>query len=442
MNAFIQSFGCPKNLVDTERIIFLSEKEDVVFVKNPADAEIIIINTCAFIKSAVEESMKAVLEATLLKGQSRCERIIVAGCLVARYGREMFDKIPAIDCFIGPSSIEEIGCVIRKYRRCGDSAERRFIPEGRKPVNFHGRKIMTPGHYAYLRLSDGCSNNCSFCTIPMIRGGLKSRETEEIVKEAEILAGKGVRELILVGQDIASYGKDKRMEELPSLLGKIDKIKGIDWIRLMYMHPAHITAGIISAVCDSGKICRYMDIPLQHINDRILRAMNRKTTKRRIIGLIDSLRNKIPDLRIRTTFIAGFPGETEEIYGELKKFVRDMEFDRMGVFIYSPEEETPAYDLSGRVKESEAAGRRRELMNIQKNISFRKNKELTGKQIRVIIDSFNGETGYYVARTQWDAPDIDCAVNVSGGKSDIGCMENVLVRESSHFDLFAEFKQL
>ncbi|MCK9555834.1 30S ribosomal protein S12 methylthiotransferase RimO [bacterium] len=441
MNAFIQSFGCPKNLVDTERMIFLSEKEGLKFVENPADADIIIINTCAFIKAAVEESMKAVLEATILKGQTRCKRIIVAGCLVTRYGKEVFAGVPAVDCFIAPSSIESIGSIVRKYRN-GKSGGREFISGGYKAVDFRERKITGPGHYAYLKLSEGCSNNCSFCTIPMIRGGLRSRTGREIIEEAEILAGKGVKELIIIGQDIASYGADKGKKALPALLDKIKDIEGINWIRLMYMHPAHITDGIISAISDSEKICRYMDIPLQHINDGILRAMNRKITGKEIIKLIDTLRNKIVDLKLRTTFIVGFPGETKKIYNELKDFIKAAEFDRMGSFIYSPEEGTGACDLSGRVKISEAAERYKELMDIQKKISFGRNKKLTGKRIRVIIDSYNRRNNCYIARSQWDAPDIDCVVNVSGGKLNKGDMPYVSVKKGSHFELFAEFEQL
>lgn len=419
----------------------MSEKEGLKFIENPADADIIIINTCAFIKTAVEESMKAVLEATIFKGQTRCKRIIIAGCLVTRYGKEVFAKIPAVDCFIGPSSIEAIGRIIRKYRN-GKSSGREFISGGYKAVDFRERKITGPGHYAYLKLSEGCSNNCSFCTIPMIRGRLRSRTGRKIIEEAKILAGKGVKELIIIGQDIASYGTDKGKQALPSLLNKIEDIEGINWIRLMYMHPAHITDDIISAISDSKKICRYADIPLQHINNGILRAMNRKITGKEIIKLIDTLRNKIGDLKLRTTFILGFPGETKKIYNELKDFIKTAEFDRMGAFIYSPEEGTGAYDLSGRVKMSEAAKRHRELMDIQKRISFRRNKKLTGKRIRVIIDSYNRKNNCYVARSQWDAPDIDCVVNVSGGKLNKGDMPYVSVKKSSHFELFAEFKQL
>lgn len=439
MNAFIQSFGCPKNLVDTERIVFLAEREGVAFVKDPADADVIIINTCAFIKPAVEESVKAVLEATLLKGRTRCKRVIVAGCLVTRYGKELFDKIPAVDCFIGPSSVEETTRIIRKYRR-GTAAGREFIPRGRKKADFRGRAVTAPGHYAYLKLSEGCGNNCSFCTIPMIRGGLKSRPVREIIDEAEILSGKGVKELIIIGQDIASYGSDRGKRELPAVLKKIEGIKGIRWIRLMYMHPAHITDGIISAVSDSEKICRYMDIPLQHVNDGILRAMNRRITGNEILKLIDTLRNRIEGLKLRSTFIVGFPGETKKVYRELKDFVKSAELDRMGAFVYSPEEETAAYNLKGRVSRPEAVRRHMELMDIQKKISFRKNKDLTGKRIRVIIDSCGGGDRCCVARSQWDAPDIDCTVRVSGGNLKTGDMADVLVRKSSHFELFAECK--
>ncbi|MBN2190134.1 MAG: 30S ribosomal protein S12 methylthiotransferase RimO [Candidatus Aureabacteria bacterium] len=439
MNAFIQSFGCPKNLVDTERIIFLAEKEGLDFVENPANADVIIINTCAFIKPAVEESVKAVLEATLLKGQTRCKRIIVAGCLVTRYGKELFNKIPAVDCFIGPSSVEETARIIRRYRRT-TAGGREFIPMGRKRADFRGRTVTAPGHYAYLKLSEGCSNNCSFCTIPMIRGRLRSRPAGEIIEEAKILAGKGVKELIIIGQDIASYGSDRGRRELPALLKKIEDIGGIRWIRLMYMHPAHITDGIISAVSDSEKICRYMDIPLQHVNDGILRAMNRKITGSEIAGLIDTLRNRIEGLKIRSTFIVGFPGETKKIYRELKDFVKSAELDRMGAFVYSPEEETAAYNLNGRVGIAEAVRRHMELMDIQKKISSGKNKDLTGKRIRVIIDSCGGGDKYCVARSQWDAPDIDCTVRVSGGNLKPGDMVDVFVGKSSHFELFAECK--
>jgi len=417
----IISLGCSKNLVDSEVFAYLTESAGYSFTVSAEEAELIIVNTCGFIIDAKEESISTILEAADYKVTGNCKKLIVTGCLVKRYFDDVSNLLPEIDEVIDLKDFETFKNIFEV-----DSTNE--------------RKLLTLPHLAYLRVSDGCNNRCSYCAIPDIRGDLASVPIEELVSSAKELVSKGVREIILTAQDTAQYGVDLYgKQKLSDLLHELHKIEELQWIRILYLHPAHITSKLIDTISELTKVCNYFEIPIQHINDEILASMNRKVTKKRIIDIISEIRVKIPDAVIRTTLITGYPGETEEKYQELKDFIITTKFERLGAFSYSREEDTPAFDLTDQVDEEIAELRKDELMQIQQDISEEFLAGLVGKEIDVIIDKVsNVESFAYEGRSYFDSPEIDGIVFITVGNAEIGNIVKVKIIDAWEYDLVAE----
>ena len=414
----IISLGCSKNLVDSEVFAYITESAGYELTNKFQEAEVIIVNTCGFILDAKEESISTILEAADFKTSGKCKKLIVTGCLVKRYFEDIKNSFPEIDEVIQLKDF---------------SAFKKVFEINSK----EDRKLLTLPHFAYLRVSDGCNNHCSYCAIPAIRGQLKSVQIEELVASTESLVAKGVREIILTAQDTAQYGVDIYGEQkIPELLQKLNAIKDLDWIRILYLHPAHITSKMIQTIAKLPKVCKYFEIPIQHINNEILESMNRKVTKERISEIITEIRSKMPDAVIRTTLITGYPGETEENFTELKNFVTDMKFERLGVFAYSREEDTPAYDMKPQVSEDIAELRKDEIMQIQQEISEEFLAGLVGEKIKVIIDRKSEEEDIlFEGRSYFDSPEIDGVVFIMEGEASIGDIVEVEIIDAWEYDL-------
>lgn len=420
-NVGLLSLGCDKNRVDSEIMLSKIAKEGYKIVNNEKDADIIIVNTCGFIQSAKEESIDTILEMAKNK-ENRCKGIIATGCLAERYKEELMELMPEINAVVGTGNYDTIADVIKQVLDGGHG----IIKTGDidRYIEADDRIITTPGHYAYLRIAEGCDNNCSYCIIPKLRGKFRSRPMENIIKEAGKLASAGTKELILVAQDTTMYGIDiYGKKSLHDLIKKLEEIDGIEWIRLLYTYPEEITDDLIEAIRNSKKVCKYLDMPMQHISDRILNKMRRKSSSNKIKELIEKLRNRIPGVVLRTTFITGFPGETEEDFLKLKSFIEDYRIDRVGIFTYSPEENTDAAVMEDQIDESIKQKRLNELMKIQSQISEENNKSLIGSVIEVIIDNVSNN-GKIFGRSYGDAPEIDQQViiensNVNLNKGDI-----------------------
>jgi len=417
----IISLGCSKNLVDSEVFAYITETAGYTLTEETIEAEVIIVNTCGFILDAKEESISTILEAADLKKSGKCIKLIVTGCLVKRYYDDIKNSFPEIDTVI---QLKDFNAFKKIFEI--SSAE--------------NRKLLTLPHFGYLRVSDGCNNHCSYCAIPAIRGHLKSVPIENLVSSTEALVANGVREIILTAQDTAQYGVDIYGEQkLPELLQKLHAIKNLEWIRILYLHPAHISSELIDSMAELPKICKYFEIPIQHISNEILGSMNRKVTKERIIQIISEIRSKMPDAVVRTTLITGYPGETEERYIELKDFVKELKFERLGAFAYSKEEDTPAYDLELQVSEEIAEQRKDELMQIQQNISEEFLAGLVGKKIQVIIDTISKEEEFvFEGRSYFDSPEIDGMVLITEGKANIGEIVNVEIIDAWEYDLIGK----
>ncbi len=437
LKVHIISLGCPKNLVDSEVMAGLLRKSGYVTNARMEDADILIVNTCGFINSAKEESVDGILKAAGLKS-GKCRVLVVAGCLAQRYKEELLAEIPEIDGLIGAGEIPRIVKTVEK------------AIEGKRPayVNFPSyiydhqtpRILFTPHYSAYLKVAEGCSNKCSYCTIPEIRGEYRSRTIESIVAEAGQLAEQGVREVNLIAQDTTRYGQDLYGQyKLDELLAKLAELEKLSWIRFLYAYPSRLTDRLIEVLGTSEKICRYLDLPLQHADDVILRSMNREGTGRDILQLIDKLRRNIPGLTLRTSFIVGFPGETEERFQTLVDFIMSVKFERIGVFTFSPEERTPAADMPGQVPEEVKEERKDFLMKIQQEISLEKNKSKIGRIISVLIEGkHENEQEIYVGRTQADAPEIDGFIFVKGKALCPGEIVPVRVTHAYEYDLIGE----
>ena len=414
----IISLGCSKNLVDSEVFAFITQSAGYKLTEELKEAEVIIVNTCGFIIDAKEESISTILEAAEFKTSGKCKKLVVTGCLVKRYFEDIKNSFKEIDEVIQLKDFSSFKNVLNIT-----TAEE--------------RKLLTLPHFAYLRVSDGCNNHCSYCAIPSIRGQLKSEPIEKLVKSVESLVTKGVREIILTAQDTAQYGVDIYGEQkLPELLQKLNAIEGLSWIRILYLHPAHITSEMIDIIAKLPKVCNYFEIPIQHINNNILESMNRNVTKERIVEIMAEIRSKIPNAIIRTTLITGYPGETEESFTELKDFVKEMKFERLGAFAYSREEETPAYDLGTQVSEEIAERRKDELIQIQQEISEEFLAGLVGKKINVIIDKKSSEEGFlFEGRSYFDSPEIDGVVFITEGKGKVGSIVEIEIIDAWEYDL-------
>ncbi|NQV18007.1 MAG: 30S ribosomal protein S12 methylthiotransferase RimO [Armatimonadetes bacterium] len=414
----IISLGCSKNLVDSEIFANIIEQSGYSITDEFEQAEVIIINTCGFILSAKEESINTILEAAEHKKTGKCKKLIVTGCLVKRYFQNIKESITEIDHLIDLKDFNNLLKIFSKTCK-------------------YQRKLLTLPHFAYLRISDGCNNLCSYCAIPSIRGNLESVPIENLVQEAESLAERGVKELILTAQDTANYGVDIYGEPcLSQLLEELHKIENLGWIRILYLHPAHIITDMIDTIARLPKVCKYFELPIQHINNEILQSMNRKVTKERIKEIITEIRTKIPEAIIRTTLITGYPGESENNHLELRDFIKEMKFERLGVFSYSREEDTPAFELAEQIPEKIAEKRKEEIMTLQQTISEDFLASLIGKKIKVIIDQIGEEGEFsFEGRSYFDAPEIDGTVFIEKGEAEIGEIVTVEITDSWEYDL-------
>lgn len=414
--AFV-SLGCPKNLVDSERMLGLLQVDGYRLVPDPDGADFVVVNTCGFIERARAESFSAIDEMLELKRRGRTRGVIVSGCLAERQKEDLLEERPGIDCLVGVFGREEITRVADRLVGRLDEQRAVFQPAPIKTLPDSERLRITPRHFAYLKVSEGCDRLCTFCAIPKMRGKHVTKPVEEVIREATQLAKDGVRELIIVAQDTTYYGMDLYGEpRLASLLRELETVPGIEWIRLMYFYPMYVTDELIDVIAASRRIVPYLDMPLQHINDTMLRRMARRVTRQQTEEMLAKLRARIPNLAIRTTFITGFPGETEEQFAELSDFIRAQRFERMGVFTYSLESDTPAANLPEHLPEDVKESRRGRLMAVQQEVAFDWTAAQVGKRIEVIIDQpVPNERNVWVGRSMADAPDVDAAVYVTGG---------------------------
>lgn len=441
---FCVSLGCDKNLVDTEKMLGVAGGLGVSFTDDETEADAILINTCCFIGDAKEESVNTILDMARYKEEGKCRALIVAGCLAQRYKQEIIDEIPEVDAILGTTSYEEIGNVLNRLfgDENGKKEEHISYFHDLKELPEHAKKrvMTTGGHYAFLKIAEGCDKRCTYCIIPYLRGPYRSVPMEQLLAEARELADNGVRELILVAQETTLYGKDLYGEKsLPKLLHELAQIPGIYWIRIQYCYPEEITDELIQAIKSEEKVCHYLDIPIQHASDRILRRMGRRTHKAELKERISTLRREIPDIALRTTFICGFPGETQEDHEELMEFVDEMEFERLGVFTYSAEEDTPAYSYPDQIPEEVKEERRAEVMELQQEIAFEHCENMVGKVLDVMIEGKVADEPAYVGRTYMDAPNVDGLIFVNGDEMLMsGDFVRVKVTGANEYDLIGE----
>lgn len=435
LKAALLSLGCSRNTIDSEIMLGILEENDVEIVDDLTIADVMIINTCSFINDAKEESIDEIIQAVQYKNEGSCKYIIVCGCLAQRYKDDLIKEIPEIDAIVGTGNITDIFKVINKLV-AGEKYYKTDCINSLYPENCN-RVLTTPEHYAYLKISQGCDNHCTYCIIPKLRGKYRSRKIEDIVKEANVLVDRGVSEIILTAEDTGKYGIDlygKYM--LATLLDELNKIEGIKWIRLLYIYPETFTDELIQSIKRNEKVLSYVDIPIQHINNRVLKTMNRGTSKENICTLINKLRSEISDIIIRTTLITGFPGETEEEFNELLDFVNEYRFDRLGVFVYSKEEGTPAALLDNQIKEETKQGRYDMIMQLQMKISDEINNKKIGKIYEVLIEEEIEDEDLYIGRSYMDCPEIDGIVYVqSREKLAIGEIAKVKIKEHFEYDL-------
>ncbi len=429
------SLGCPKNQVDGEIMLEKLNKSGFEISPTIEGSDIMIINTCGFIEDAKKEAIETILEVCAYKSAGLVSSVIVTGCLAERYQDEILKEIPEVDCVIGIGADRDIVKVCQKTLVGIESS---YFPKKDLLLLEGERMLSTPPHWAYLKLSDGCDNKCSYCAIPLIRGGYIERPLESVIDEAKALAESGVKELILIAQDTTKYGLKLYGEyRLAALLKELVKIDGIEWIRLYYCYPDRVTDELIEVIADNKKICSYIDIPLQHCNGDILRSMNRSGSYSELKDLLLKMKDRIPNLSLRTTFMVGFPGETDEEFEELCNFVREIKFDKMGCFTYSPEEDTPAYSYDNQVDEDVKKRRAEVLMDIQYSVTEDKNKAKIGKTYNAIIDGFDGEN--YTARAYFDSPEIDSGIIVKSEKKlDTGEFYNIIITDYDGYDLLGE----
>ncbi len=406
MNILFISLGCDKNLVDSEQMLGLLTQKGFTLTDDETQADVIVINTCCFIHDAKEESIQNILEMAEYRKSGNCKALIVTGCLAQRYKQEIIDEIKEVDAVIGTTAHDEIFDVIEKVLAGQKELD---IQDVDRLVEIDAKRVVTTGgHYAHLKIAEGCDKHCTYCIIPKIRGNYRSVPMERLLKEAQDLADQGVKELILVAQETTLYGTDiYGKKSLHILLKKLCEIKGIRWIRVLYCYPEEIYDELIETIRDEKKICHYLDLPIQHASDRILKRMGRRTTRAQLEEIIGKLRKEIPDIALRTTLITGFPGETQEDHEELMAFVDEMEFDRLGVFTYSQEEDTPAATMEDQIDEEIKKDRQEELMELQQEVSLDKNEEKIGRTMFAMVEGYLSDENVYVARTYADAPGID-----------------------------------
>ena len=435
------SLGCPKNQVDAEHMLALIDAAGYEIVDYVDGCDVVIVNTCGFIDDAKKEAIENILDMVELKKEGIISKIVVTGCLAQRYKDEIVTEIPEVDAVVGIGANGDIVKTIEEVMSGVDTIEK-YPPRCDLPLE--GQRILTtPQYWAYLKIGEGCSNRCTYCTIPSIRGNMRSRSMENVIEEAKQLAESGVKELILIAQDTTSYGLDLYGElKLPELLNELCKIDSIEWIRLLYCYPDMITDELIETMKKQDKIVNYIDLPLQHADDKILKAMNRRGDQAMIRNVIEKLRTEIPDVVIRTTFIVGFPGEGEDEFENLAVFVNEIEFDRLGVFTFSAQEGTPAYDMEDQVEEDVKTRRGEIIMQDQYSIMEEKNSEKIGKTYKVIVEDYDGYSDSYTGRTYMDAPEIDGIVRFTSDRDlDIGDFVEVEIFDVEDYDLIGEVKR-
>lgn len=438
MKIMFISLGCDKNLVDTEEMLGILGAEGYSFTNDETEADIIVINSCCFINDAKEESINTILEMAEYKNSGNLKVLVVTGCLAERYKDEIIEEIPEVDAIIGTSSYDKIAEAIKDVLAGHVSKE--FYDLTRLPEVTTNRMVTTGGYYAHLKIAEGCDKHCTYCIIPKIRGKYRSVPMERLIKQTEYLASIGVKELILVSQETTVYGVDLYgKKSLHLLLKELCKINGIKMIRIMYCYPEEIYDELIETIAEEKKICNYLDMPIQHCSDEILKRMGRRTTKSELIAIVNKLRTRIPDIVIRTTLITGFPGETNEHHEEMMEFVDEMEFDRLGVFTYSPEEGTPAANMENQIDEELKADWRDDIMELQQEIAFDKSESMIGRELVVMIEGKIAGEPAYVGRTYMDAPGIDGSIFVNTGEELMsGDLVKVKVTGANEYDLIGE----
>ena len=430
------SLGCPKNTVDSERVLGDLVTSGFDLTQDEKDADVIIVNTCGFIESAKKESVDTILEMARHKTEGNCKQLIVTGCLAERYGQELLDEIPEIDHMLGVGQYPQLKSIIEDV----NPSTRNHVATPAEFYESYTDRLLTTAFYtAYLKISEGCSNRCAFCIIPKMRGPMRSRSPESILAEAEHLARKGVKELNLISQDTTMYGFDLGMKDgLVRLLKQMAKVDGLEWIRLLYCYPTFLNSEMIELIASEPKICRYIDVPLQHTHDEMLKSMKRQETEGGVRRMLDEIRLKIPDVALRTTFITGFPGETETHFQHTVRFLCEMEFDHVGIFTYSDEEGTTAFDYPNRVPDKVKTERRDILMEFQKDIALRKNQERVGKVELVLVEGFDPENYLMTGRLASQAPDIDGQVIIEKCEVEPGEIVPVLINQAADYDLVGE----
>lgn len=438
MNILFISLGCDKNLVDSEVMLGLLDAKGYQMVDDETLADVIVINTCCFIHDAKEESIQTILEMAQYKTEGRLKALIVTGCLAQRYQKEILEEIPEVDAVLGTTSYDRIVETVEEALAGNGHLELEDVDA--LPLVDVKRLVTTGGHYAYLKIAEGCDKHCTYCIIPKIRGNYRSIPMERLLKEAEELAEQGVKELILVAQETTLYGKDLYGEKsLSKLLRELCKINGIRWIRLLYCYPEEIDDALIQVMKEEKKICHYLDLPIQHANDTILKRMGRRTSKQQLEKIVKKLRQEIPDIALRTTLITGFPGETQEQHEELMEFVDEMEFDRLGVFTYSPEEDTKAAEMSDQIPEEVKQERQAELMELQQDIVFDQAEDMLGQEVLVMIEGKVADENAYVGRTYKDAPNVDGLIFINTDEELMsGDFAKVKVTGALEYDLIGE----
>ncbi|MFL6253624.1 MAG: 30S ribosomal protein S12 methylthiotransferase RimO [Pyrinomonadaceae bacterium] len=437
------SLGCPKNLVDSEVMMGRLKQEGYELTSDAAEADTLVVNTCGFIDAAKKESVEAILEAARLKSEGKCQRLIVAGCLVERYRDELRAEMPEVDAFIGTSQLGDI--TLAADPRV-NTRQLPVLPLGNQTATYlydesTPRVLATPGHFAYVKIAEGCDRPCAFCFIPQMRGHFRSRRFGSVVAEAQQLVEQGVKELILVAQDSSRYGEDLgEADALAHLMRELCRLDGVEWVRVMYTYPTHISDAFLDVLATEPKAVKYLDMPLQHASQNVLKLMKRGGNRASLERLIARVRERVPGIAVRTTFIAGFPGETDEDFAELLSFIKNVEFDRVGVFTYSDEEGTPAFDLQDKVDGRTARERRAKLMRAQSRISLRKNGARVGEVVRVLFEGASEETDLlWQGRMETQAPEIDGCILINdapeGFAPEPGQFVNVEITEAQQYDL-------
>ncbi len=440
MNILFISLGCDKNLVDSEQMLGLLTQKGFALTDDETQADVIVINTCCFIHDAKEESIQNILEMAEYRKSGQCKALIVTGCLAQRYKQEIMDEIEEVDAVIGTTAHDEIVEIIEKTLAGQKELD---IQDTDRLVTIDAKRVVTTGgHYAHLKIAEGCNKHCTYCIIPKIRGNYRSVPMERLLKEAQDLADQGVKELILVAQETTLYGIDLYGEKsLHILLKKLCEINGIRWIRVLYCYPEEIYDELIETIRDEKKICHYLDLPIQHASDRILKRMGRRTSRAQLEEIIGKLRREIPDIALRTTLITGFPGETQEDHEELMAFVDEMEFDRLGVFTYSQEEDTAAALMEDQIDEEVKLDRQEELMELQQEVSLDKNEEKIGRTMLAMVEGYLSDENVYVARTYADAPGIDGYLFIDTAETLIsGDFAKVKITGALEYDLTGELE--